>query len=459
MLFRSSESTVRTSALFIDASFAWKNYLYLTLTGRNEWSSTFGKNKNNFFYPSVSGSFVFSEFLPKNEIVSYGKFRLARASGGNSPSPYSSITYYGKPTFADGFTDGNSFPFLGQNGFTYSATLGNSSLKPEQTVETEGGIDMKFFNNRIGIEFTYYNKETSDILVSRPIAGSSGFQYTLANSGKMRNRGVEIVLNAIPVKLKDFQWKIDLNFTKNENEVLALADGVTEIDIESAFSSISSEAIVGKPYGALYATRWERATDGQLIIGSNGLPVVSDTRGNIGNPFPNWTGGFRNTFTYKGFSLSALLDVRDGGSIWCGTVARMSRLGRTLESADREQTYIIPGVKADGTPNTTPVSAYNYFNHYKGDGALSATENAVFDGSWIRLRELSLSYHVDFKKSTWLRYVDFNLVGRNLWLKTNYPGVDPETSLTGAGSNLTGFDYFNNPGTKTYSIGLKFGLF
>ncbi|MBN1186426.1 MAG: SusC/RagA family TonB-linked outer membrane protein, partial [Bacteroidales bacterium] len=453
-----TQTTIRNSALFFDAGFGWDNFAFINVTGRNEWSSTFGQSKNNFFYPSVSLSFVFSEFID-NRVLSFGKFRAARAVGGNSPSAYSSKTYYISPFFADGFTDGNSFPFLNQAGFTYSNTLGNPDLKPEKTVETELGVDLKFFDNRLGFEFTWYNKETEDILVARPIAGSSGFQGIVANSGSMRNRGVELVFNATPLKFNDFVWNIEGNFSKNVNEVLKLAEGVSEIDIESAFTSIASEAIVGDAYGALYATRWERNDKGQLVIGANGLPNVLDTRGNIGNPFPDWTAGLRNSFSYKGFTVSALLDFREGGMIWNGTIARMNRLGRTAESVNREQTYVIPGVKENGAVNDIPISALNYFSHYKGDGAFSATENAVFDGSWIRLRELSLGYRYNFKKSDfWFKFVELSLIGRNLWLNTDYPGVDPETSLTGAGSNLTGFDYFNNPGTKSFSIGLKFGI-
>lgn len=453
-------SVIRTSALFFDADFAWDDYLFLGVTGRNEWSSTFGANKNNFFYPSVNLAIDFTRFIPDNDILSYGKLRMARATGGNSPEPYTSRTYYTAPYFADGFTDGNSFPFMGLSGYSYSNVLGNRDLRPEKTVENEIGADLRFLKGRISLDVTLYNKLTTDILVSRPIAGSSGAQAMVANSGKMSNKGLEIVLSASPVKTKNFSWFIDANFTRNVNEVLELADGVAEIDIESAFVDITSQAIVGKPYGALYATKWVRNDNGDLIIGNNGLPKVEAERGNIGNPFPDWTAGLRNTFTYKKFTASAQLDIRKGGMVWGGTVARMNRLGVTKESENREQTYVIPGVKeSDGSANDIPISALNYFSHYKGDGALSATENAIFEGSWIRLREVSLSYRHNIKNNDFLQFVDLGVVGRNLWLKTEYPGVDPETSLTGAGSNLTGFDYFNNPSTKSVSISVKFGLF
>jgi TonB-linked SusC/RagA family outer membrane protein len=464
-----NQATSRTSALFFDASVAWSNYLFIDVTGRNEWSSTFGRTKNNFFYPSVGGSFVFSEILPKNDVLTFGKIRASLAYGGNSPGPYSSATYYVQPYFADGFTDGTAFPFLGVNGFSYSNVLGNSELEPEKTKETEFGLDAKFLESRIGFEFTYYQRLHTDLLVLRPLAGSSGFQYIYSNSGSMRNRGIEIVINLVPVKYRGLVWKLDVNYTKNVNKVLSLAEGVTEISIESGFTGIGSYAIKDQPYGVFYGSKWLRNDNGQLIIsqagGNAGIPLVDDTNGNIGNPYPDWTSGIRNTLEWKGLSLSALLDIKQGGKAWCGTIARMSRLGRTAESVNRDganATYVIEGVADDGsdnptTPNTATVSALNYFSHYKGDGAYSAAENAVYSTSWVRLREVSLTYHYNLK-STWFKFVEFSFVARNLWLKTDYPGVDPETSLTGAGSNLQGFDYFNNPSTKSFSFGIKFGL-
>ena len=457
-----SSTTKRTSALYYDLEFAYKNQFFLTTTGRNEWSSTFGESKNNFFYPSVSGSWIFSEIVPANNVITYGKLRAAIAAGGKSPGVYAANTVYTNPNFADGFTDGNSFPFMGQNGMSYSSTLGNKGLKPERSVEKEVGLDVKLFSI-VNLELTYYNKQSSDILVYRPIAGSSGFQYILDNAGKMQNKGVEVLASADVLKLKDFTWNVQVNWSMNKNKVLELAPGVDENSVESAFTSIGSYAIVGQPYGALYGTKWARNDDGQIIISSTtGLPTVASASGNLGNPFPDWTGGARTTFTYKNFTLSALLDVRHGGKVWDGTVARMNNLGRTAESADRERTYVIPGVVlgSDGkyTANTKEVSAQSYYRVYKGDAAGYAVENSVEDGSWVRLRELNLGYKYKFASASPIKSVELTLTGRNLWLHTKYKGVDPETSLTGAGSNLTGFDYFNNPGTKTYAVGLRVGF-
>ncbi|NTW23055.1 MAG: SusC/RagA family TonB-linked outer membrane protein [Lentimicrobium sp.] len=449
----------RTAALFFDLNLDYKNMIYFSATGRNEWASTFGPNQNNFFYPSTSLSFVFTELIPENNILSFGKARLSWAQVGINPSPYSSRTYFASPIFTDGFTNGLSFPYLGKGGFGYSATLGNADLKPERKTGTELGLDLRFFTGRLTVDFTYYNEESDQILVNRPIAPSSGFQQIVANSGRMVNKGIELVVSGDPIKTKDFKWNIAVNFTKNTNEVLELAPGVDEVNIESAFTSIGSYAIVGDAYGALYGTKWLRNDNGDLIIGANGRPSIAPERGNIGNPFPDWTMGITNGFNYKGINLSFLIDIREGGMIWNGTLARMHRIGKTEESGNRDQTYIIPGVKADGTPNDIPISANSYFSNYVGDGGSAAVEQAVFDGSWVRLREVSLSYRLNTKdKMPLLQYVDLTLSGRNLWLSTDYPGVDPETSLTGAGSNLTGFDYFNNPGTKSFIVGIKVGF-
>ncbi len=467
----------RTTALFFDAGIDWKSTVFLNVTGRNEWASTFGPGKNNFFYPSVSTSFVFTELIENDNILSFGKIRASYAQVGINPEPYLFSTYYTSPTLTDGFTNGISFPYLGQNGFGTSPTLGDPNLTPELMTGIEIGTDLRFLNGRASLDFTYYNQKTTDILLFRPLPASSGFEEIYTNAGEMVNKGIEVLLSGSPIVKKDFKWNISANYTMNKNEVLKLDDDelVSEIDIETAFSSIHSYAIVGQPYGALYGTQWERNNAGQLIISpSTGLPIVALEEGNIGNPFPDWLAGIRNTFTYKSVNLSFLFDIRKGGDIWNGTHARLNRLGRTEASAAREQTYVIEGVLAevdasgaliygsDNTVNATTstndieVDAYDYFTAYLGDAG-AALEQSVQDGSWVRLRELSLNYRWDIKDQ-FVKYLDFTFTGRNLWLATDYTGVDPETSLTGAGSNVTGFDYFNMPGTRSFIFGLKAGF-
>lgn len=459
-LYTSQFSTEqRMVALFFIADFSLFNMLYLNVTGRHDWSSTYGPSNQakGFFYPSASASFVFTELMKPNNILSYGKVRFAYAQTGREPSPYSAGTYYVQPFITDGFTDGIGFPYLGQSGFGLSNALGNKDLRPERMAGIEAGFDVKLLKNRLSIGFTYYNQRSTDLLVRRPLAGSTGFSSRLDNIGELENQGIEIEADYEIIKTKNFSWSLGGNFTRNVNEVLSLPDGVDEIDIETAFASIGSYAIAGKPFGALYATRWLRDANGQMIIGANGLPSVDPTRGFIGNPYPDFTAGINTSFSAYGFTLSTLFDIRQGGALWNGTYARLNRIGRTQESADnRGNEFIVQGVKADGTPNDVPITAWQYYNIVVGDAGGSATENAVEDGSWFRLRELTLSYKIPFKANKYIKGASVYFTGRNLFLVTKYKGVDPETSLTGAGSSVGGFDYFNMPGSRSFIFGLNF---
>ncbi|MFD2569263.1 SusC/RagA family TonB-linked outer membrane protein [Spirosoma soli] len=446
-----------TTALFGQVDFDYANQLYVSLTGRNEWSSTFDRSKrNNFFYPSASLSWVFTESLLKSNAVSFGKLRLAYAESGIPPISYQTRTYFGKPSFTDGFTNGLIFPYGGINGYAYyNQIVGTPDLKPERVQGLEAGMNLKLLQNRIDLDVTVYQQKTVDILLVQPIAPGSGFAGRYTNSGSLQNRGVEVSLGINAVKVPSFSWDVNLNWSMNRSKVLKLTEGVNELSLEAAFTGIGGYAIVGQPLGVFYGTRWKRNNQGQLIIGTNGLPLLEDVQGNIGNPYPDWIGNLRNTFTFKGITLSALLDIRKGGAIWNGTYARLQRLGRTQESVDRERTYVIPGVRQDGSPNTQAISALDYFSRYLGDNG-AAAEQFVEQVNWVRLRELSLSYRIKPKK--YLDYIDLTFTGRNLYLTTNYKGVDPETSLTGAGSNLQGFDYFNNPGTRSFLFGVSLGF-
>ncbi len=448
----SSYSVLKKSGVFGDLNVNYKEWIFLNVTARQDRWSSFNKK---IVYPSTSLAFVFSDFVAQKWFT-FGKARVAYAKAGKGPAPYATRNYYGKPFLTDGFTDGLGFPYLSQNGFGISNTLNDPNIKPETTTSTEFGLDLRFFDSRLRIDFSYYNQQSKDIILSLPIAPSSGFRALYTNSGAMENKGIELFASGTAIQMKDFSWDIGLNFSRNRNKVTALANGVEEVAPEAAFNSAQAYAIVGSPYGAIYGTKWARNDAGQLIIGANGLPTLDPEKGNLGNPYPDWMMGLRNSFTYKGIRLTGLLDIRQGGVSWNGTYARLNRLGRTEESADRNRTYVIDGVLADGSKNTKEISANSYYSTFVGDGGAYASENAIQDVSWLRLRELGLSYNLKIKAiEKYVKSVDLGFVAKNLWLKTDYKGVDPETSLTGAGSNIGGFDYFNNPGIKSYIFSLK----
>ncbi|MEZ5013886.1 MAG: SusC/RagA family TonB-linked outer membrane protein [Chitinophagales bacterium] len=445
----------RNVALFGELETDYMGTFFLTLSGRNEWSSTYGPNQNSAFFPSASLAFVFSELTGTNNIFSFGKLRLAYAQAGIEPQPYSANTYFVPPLYTDGFTDGYSFPYLGQSGFGYSQlnTLGNPDLKPERLTGKEIGLELKFWKGRIDLDMSLYNQESSDILLVQPIASTSGFSYIYNNAGAMENKGIELTLNADVIKTENWTWNVGGNFSHNKNEVTQLAEGVDEIEIEAGFGDPGAYVIVGQPYGLLYGSQWQYNDNGDLLIdGSTGLPILDTVSGVIGDPYPDWLMNINTAVTFKNITVSGLLDIRHGGDIWCGTIGRMNRIGIGAATADRSETYIIPGVieQPDGSyiQNNVPVGPSDYFSSYLGDNA--ASSQLIFDGGWVRLREVKVSYMFDLKNKNVIKSLVVSASGRNLWLKTDYPGVDPETSLTGAGSNISGFDWFNNPSTKSY---------
>lgn len=470
-LYASNSLTeINTTALFGQMELTWKNALFLTFTGRNEVSSTFELDNNSFFYPSASASYVFTEFWDSRpEWLNFGKVRYSYAQTGISPIAYATRSVYTSQLFTDGFTNGLSFPYLGQNGFGISDILYTPDLLPERLTGNEVGLNLIFLDRKIDFDITLYDQTTTDALLFQPLAESSGFTSAYVNGGEIQNRGIEMQLGLVPVRSDNFTYRVDLNWAANRSEVKALVPGVDEFSVEAAFASIGSFAIVGQPYGAFYGTVWERNDAGELLIGANGLPSQAAQTEGVGDPNPDWIAGIRNTFTYKNLTFSFFFDIRSGGDIWNGTYARLNNLGRTAESAeDRSGTYLIEGVYAEGTTingndvsgqtNQTTVNAIDYFRRYVGDAG-GASEQFVEDGSWVRLRDVNLSYRFNLRDSkVGIDYLDLTFQGRNLLLFTDYKGVDPETSLTGAGSNIGGLDYFNNPGSRSYTFGVKFGF-
>ena len=464
-----SESYEKQNAAYLDATVNYKRWFYLNLTGRNEWTTALGKKSKGYFYPKVDLSWVFSETFKLPKWFSFGKIRAAYANVGIGPSPYSTKTYYSVPIFTDGYTNGNTLPYLGQAGLAQSTALGNPNIKPERVEDAEVGFNLSFLNNRVTLDFTYYNETSKDLLIYEPVAASSGYTSRYVNAGTMTNKGIELAIGITPVQTKNFNWTINGGWSQNKNKVTFLADGVQQFNYEVGFGGLGSYAIPGQPYGVFYGSTWKRNGNGDLLLDANGLPQVSATASVVGNPNPKWLMNINNTFTYKALTFGFLWDIRDGGDIWNGTEQSLNTKGKSAATADRNSTYDISGVYDAGTPNagqahTTHLPGYDgsgadYFTYFKGQNG--ADESAIQNGGWVRLRSVSISYRFDLtkkEKKYVFKYVDFGVSGRNLLLFTKYTGVDPETSLTGAGSNIKGFDYFNNPGTKSFLINLKFGI-
>lgn len=450
--------------VFGTADLNFADYLFLNLSARNDWSSTLPKGANDFQSYSASLGFAFTEALglQNSTLLPYGKLRVSYGKVGNDAPIYATANYFGSAVSAgDGFITGITYPSFGVNAFERSTLLGNMQLTPETTTTLEIGGEFKFFRGRVGLDLTYYNSESVDQVIAVDISSTTGFTNITQNAGKITNVGWEAILNITPVRTQNFSWDIDFNFTTYENDVEELAEGVEQIGL-AGFVSTQSVVEAGQPYGAIWGDPFAKDENGNTIIGADGYPVLGTSKVILGDPNPDWFGGVRNTFTFFGVTLSALLDIRQGGDMWCGTCGIMNYFGTSDVSGElRDETVVFEGVLEDGTPNTqavpyadpaTGVSSY-YWQRY-GFGGI--TEMNIHDTSWIRLRELTVSYSLpsNLFNNIPMEGASLTFTGRNLWLSTDYPGIDPETNLTGA-SNGIGLDYFNMPNTKSYNLGLQ----
>tara|TARA_R110000796_G_scaffold252557_1_gene387758 strand:+ start:160984 stop:164181 length:3198 start_codon:yes stop_codon:yes gene_type:complete len=450
----------RLSGLYGNINVGWRDQVFLNYSGRNDWSSTLPAGDNSFFYQAISLGWAFTEtFDLSNSWLSYSKLRASWGEVGNDAPLYATTSYFNSAgNGGDGFIGGTGFPAFGLNAFERSTQLGNNKLKPESTATLELGLEAELFKGIVSFDVTYYNAETVDQIVSVQVPASSGYTSLVQNAGVISNEGWEIEAGFKILNKSDFTWNLDANFTKSETIVKELAEGIESITL-AGFTSTSSRVVVGQPYGAIYGNGLLKHDNGKLLIGANGYPILDPKEGVYGDPNPDWIAGIRNTWSYKNLSLSALIDIRQGGDVWCGTCGIMDYFGTSKLSGDlRDQTVVFDGVLADGSVNTREVPYYdtslptsaNYFQRYGFGGT---TEQSVYDGSWVRLRELTLGYSLPQSLISSLKITNarVQLTGRNLWLSTDYPGVDPETNLTGA-SNGIGLDYFNMPNTRSYAL-------
>lgn len=474
--FSDNFTQYRLMGIFSEATIDYKGFLYLSITGRNDITSTLSKNNNSFFYPSASLSYIFSEHLNLPKFVSYGKLRFSYAKIGKDAQPYSTTT---------GYAAYASLP-AGTTGFTRGSNLGDPDLRPEFTDTYEGGLEMAFYQNRLSFDVSYYYSLSKDQIINANISSGTGYVTASINSGSMRNKGIELVLKGSQVKSKDFSWDASLSFSANRNKILTIKEGLKQISYGTSGGYLNSPAtmklVPGEAYGNIYGTYWMRyygkdkedsvRTDASrpMIIGANGFPVLSPASSQklLGNSQPDWVAGFINTFTYKRFSLTALLDARWGMEKFNRLDNFFAAFGIADYTADRRDFKVFPGVLADGTPNAKSVwlgqatgpDGVNYGEGYYRNYYRAISEPFVEDASFIRLRSLNLSYSLP---SSWLpknfiKSASVSATGNNLWLHTKYYGLDPESVSADSGSNVDGFSGFTYPAARTFLFTVNVGF-
>jgi len=460
-----------------DLTLGYNNYLYLTLTGRNDWTSTLSPDNRSFFYPSANLSYIFSQHLKKMPSwINYGKLRASIAGIGKDAAPYSTSTVY---------TSSFGAPINNVIGWTRDNEAGINTLKPEKTKTFEIGTDLSFFKDRLGLNFTWYKSNSKDQIIPVSVSPSSGFTTITLNAGEIENKGVEVTLKATPVRTKDFNWDVTVNFSHNKNKILSIYPGLSEIVIGSQFgysnSTVTMKYVPGQSVGDIYGTPWTRYDDDKnplfsdkslpILIDENGFPVLTSTSNQkiLGNAYPDWIGSIGNSFSYKNWNLYFLWDTRQGLEKYDQFLNFMAAFGESPITLDRDKTIVFDGVLADGTKNTKPVwlgqgvgpdgvdygSAGYYRSVYRG-----ISENFVEDASWIRLRTATLTYTLPQKlfSGSFIKNISLSFTGNNLILITDYKGFDPESSSTEAGSNVNGFAGFTYPALRSYIFTLNVGL-
>jgi TonB-linked SusC/RagA family outer membrane protein len=440
----------------------YRDFLTLDATARVDRASTLPENNNTYWYPSVSGSFLFSKLLPSLDWLSQGKLRLNYAQVGNS-APWGSTTdIYFKPA-AFGSTTLFSLP----------DTKNNNELEPEKTYSYEAGLEAAFLKNRIGFDFTYYTADSKNQIFPVAVSTATGYTSKFVNAGTIRNQGIELSVFATPVKTQDFSWNININWTRNRNEVIALYDSSKNLQINplSLQGGVSINATLNQPYGTIQGKTWVRHANGEKLVNANGLYAITSTTNNvIGNINPDWLGGISNTFRYKNLTLGFLVDMRQGGDIFSLDLYYGLATGIYQETAGTNDLgnpkraplsqgggIIYPGVTADGKANTkrvdiTSYGAYGYVNN--------PAANFVYDASYVKLREANLTYTLPqsvLNRAPFFKGIDLSLIGRNLWIiHKNLPYSDPEENITSG--NVQGYQSGAYPTTRTigFNVRLKF---
>lgn len=467
--FSHAASQKRLAGVFGEFRASWKNMLFLTVTGRNDWTSTLPKENRSYFYPSVSGSFVFTELLPKNDVLSFGKVRVSWAKVGKDTNPYETSTTLW-PTGV----------YLGDKvGVGNTWSKGNPILKPEMTKSTEIGLEMSFFNNRLHFDYAYYTNDSYDQILSPRGPQSTGYIFFSMNAGNVYNKGMELSISGTPIEKKNFKWDIGLNVAGNRGTVDNLPQGLDVMYVTDVqYAGMQAASFNGGNFMAIAGHKWYRDDNGNVILDKNGMPTYdNNTLYEVGNREAKFSGGLNNTLTWKNLSFNMLWEFRVGGDVVNGTQYAMDVSGTSKFSGDiRNRALTVTGVNSNGEAvsntweadktyvfNGNEMSGYNIIKNYYTNYYTAEAANYITKVNLLRLRSISVSY--DFpqallKKVGFIKRASIMASANNLLLFTNYKG-DPEVAAAGAGvggSSSVGFDYCGVPATAgmTFGINLTF---
>jgi TonB-linked SusC/RagA family outer membrane protein len=456
----SSQSTIPysprigTNSIFGSVDLDYKNLFFLTLGGRQDWFSTLSPRNNHIFYPSVGGSFVLSDAVKLPDFFSYAKLRGSWAQvGGGAPDPYSiNLTY--SNVSSSGPTLQNVTPDVNGNN-----VITNPNLKPYTSTTYEAGFELQMLKSRLGIDFTYYNRQTTNDIVNTAITTTSGYSNVILNIGELRNNGVELLLTGKPVRTNNFGWNVSYNVAYNANKVVQLAPGLPLIQMASSVNGWATlDQVVGRPFGTLLGTRMTRdAKSGQIVYNRvTHTPVATSSTQVLGNSVAPYTMGLTNDFRYKRFNLSILIDGKFGNKIFSLFEVYATRMGKLKETLPgRANGLELKGVDQSGAAYDTTITQANGVLRNYYDNNKSYSELFLHDGSFLKLRQVILSYALPIKNiSTWkVQSASISFVARNLFIlyrKTH--NFDPEQSFTN--SNNQGFESIGLPRTRTYGLNL-----
>ncbi len=462
----------RTNSVYAFLQTDYQGKIFVGVTGRNDWSSTLPTSSNSYFYPSVNASILFNKIFRMSEKIDLLKLRLAYAQAGNDADPYSILTAYNYQQLYNGF------PSLSE-----SSTLNNLNLKPEKSSTTEIGAELSMFQGRLGLDVTAYSTKSKNQILSLPTAVSSGYRNRIINAGEISNKGIEVQLNAIPVRLQNsFTWNIGVNFSRNISKVVSLAPGVDKIVQSAPGEDATLEAHVGERMGTLYGPGFVRVPDGALkgmpIIGTNGLAKITPTSIFLGNINPDWVSGITNRFSFKGLYLECLVDVSHGGVMVSRFINKATGAGQLEETAgarlkhaaddvyntdyfrdggvlQSDGTYarnleVFDGSYSKGIYGTGPRDFYKrYYDHN--------SEQQLVDRSFVKIREVKIGYNFPKKlfTRTPIQNINFAVVGRNLALFTKNNQFDPETAASTGQGLVGGFENLSLPTTRSIGVNLN----